>query len=344
MKLKGNLRLKAKSLKPPPSTKQVEHERSLWGPSPIPGATEAEDLLYLKGERFLMTLYGAALGVDTKGRVFKKALGDAPFPQPAGWGDLAKIFSAGGNPEKQMQAWEGVIDKLITSLLPQQTTQQTAQAWAVRSFLIGKVGEKATKGAWPTYESLLPTLDKRETETLQWTATRGAAHVTGIGDVARKALRDELTAGAMEKLGSGALQQRLFDKFSAMNRDWRRLVVTETAASIQNGTLASVDPADGWEVQWVAAAKACPFCSAMDGKRFKVVDPKSANRDGQTQVWVGKTNIGRFASKRDKDGNMRGPDEQWWPCLPAHPNCSCRWVLRRPKVVILGAKPAGALA
>lgn len=340
MKLHGKLFLKAKSLKPPPSSRQVEHERSLWGPSPIPGATEAEDLLYMVGERFFMALYGGALGLDTKGRQFKKALGDAPFAQPAGWGDLVKIFSAGGDPLKQMQAWEGVIDKLITNLLPQQTVQQTAQAWAVRSFLIGKVGEHA--GGWPTFETLLPTVDHREAEALKWIAARGAAHMTGITDVSRKMLREELTAGAMEKLSSGQFQQRLFDKFSAMNRDWRRVVVTETAASIQNGTLASIDPADGWEVQWTSAAKACPFCTAMDGKRFKIVDAKSGNKNGQTQVWVGKNNIGRSASKRDKDGNLRGPDELWWPCIPAHPSCSCRWVLRRPKVLLPGEKPVVA--
>jgi hypothetical protein len=80
----------------------------------------------------------------------------------------------------------------------------------------------------------------------------------------------------------------------------------------------------------------------MDGKRFKIVDAKSGKKNGQTQVWVGKNNIGRSASKRDKDGNLRGPDELWWPCIPAHPSCSCRWVLRRPKVVLPGEKPVVA--
>lgn len=332
----GRLLLKARVPALPPSGRQVEHERSLWGPSPIPGVTEAEDLLYLTGERFLMRLYGAAIGLDTKGRQFRKAVGDGPIPQPAGWGDLAKLFLAGGDPAKQVAAWESVVDKLLGALLPQATVQQTTQAWAVRTFLLGKLGDNATKGTWPDYRNLLPSLERRQVEVLSWTAARGAAHVQGIADLSRKALRDELTLAAMEKVSTKELQGRLYDRFSAMNRDWRRLAVTETAAAVQNAALASVNPKDGWEVQWVAAAKACPFCQKMDGRRFRIVDAKNPAKDGQTQVWVGKNNVGRSASKRDKDGNVRTVDELWWPCLPAHPACGCRWVLRRPKVELPG--------
>jgi hypothetical protein len=318
------------SLSTPPSSKQIEHEREAWGPNPIPGHTEAEDILYLHGERFLMELYAAAVGLNPKGVTFKKAIGDGPFKPPAGWGDIAKVYSAGGDPQKMVSAWEGVLDKLLPKLIPPTSTAQVAGAFAVRTVLLGKLGEKAGVGGWPTFESLLPTLERKEQEVLKWTFTRAAKHVTDITDGARVSLREELTFAAMEHLPQKKLQQRLFDKFSVQNRNWRRVVLTETAFSVQNARLASVDPKDGWEAVWTAGPKACPFCQKQAGKRFKLVEPGAAKND-QTDIWVGKNNVGRSSSPRDRDGNKRTADQLWHPCLPAHPHCVCQWTLVRTK-------------
>lgn len=319
---------------PPPTAKQVEveHERELWGPNPIPGHTEAEDLLYLHGERFLMVLYGAVFGVDTKGKQFKKALGDGPFKGPIGWGDLAKLYQAGGDPAKMVSAWEGVIDKLITQLIPATSTEQVAGAWAVRTVLLGKIGEKAATGSWPTFESLLPTLESREQDILHWTQQRALIYAKGMTEKARAAVRDEFVTAASEGLPAAKLQQRLFDRFSVQNRDWRRVVLTETAGAVQNARLASVDPADGWEAVWTAGPKACPFCKKQDGRRFKLIDPKDQLKaDGQNAIWVGKSNVGRASSLYRKDGTKRTPAELWWICIPAHPLCCCQWTLVRAK-------------
>lgn len=316
----------------PPSAKQIEHERELWGPNPLPGHTEAEDLLYLHGERFLMTLYAAAFGVDTKGLQFKKALGDDEFKAPVGWGDLAKLFKAGGDPAKLVSAWEGVLDKLLAQIIPATSTEQVAGAWAVRTVLLGKIGEKAASGSWPAYESLLPTLERKEQEVLAWNKARAAMYVTNLQDHARMAMRSELVTAAQEQIPVGRLQQRLFEKFSAQNRDWRRVAVTETAMGVQNARLASVDPKDGWEAVWTAGPKACPFCKKQDGKRFKLIDPKDATEaNGQTCVWPSKTNVGRSSSLRKKDGTKRSQEELWWPCLPCHPSCICQWTLVKGK-------------
>lgn len=312
-----------------PSPKQVEHEREMWGANPIPGHTETEDLLYLHGERFLMVLYGAVFGVDTKGRQFTKAIGDGPFKGPVGWGDLAKLFQAGGDPAKQVSAWEKVIDGLITQIIPPTTTEQVAGAWAVRTVLLGKIGEKVAQGSWPTFDSLLPTLEDKEAQILKWNKERAAMFVTEIKEKARLSLRKELTLAAMENLPPKKLQQRLFDQFSVQNRDWRRVVLTETAFAVQNARLGGVDPKDGWDAVWTASPKACPYCKKQDGKRFRLVDATAPNKDGDTQVWVGKNNVGRSSSPRKKDGTLRTKDELWWPSLPAHPNCVCQFTMSK---------------
>lgn len=315
----------------PPTAKQIEHERELWGPNPIPGHTEAEDLLYLHGERFLMVFYGGIFGVDTKGKQFTKALGDGPFKGPIGWGDLAKVYQAGGDPAKMVSAWEGVIDKLLGQIIPATSSEQVAGAWAVRTVLLGKIGEKAT-GGWPTFESLLPTLEDREQAILEWTQQRALIYAKGLTAKARQAVMDEFSAAAVEQLPVAKLQQRLFDKFSAQNRDWRRLALTETAAAVQNARIGGVDPKDGWEAIWTAGPKACPFCKKQDGRRFRIIDPKDAMKsDGKSEIWHGKSNIGRSSSLHKKDGTKRTPAELWWPSLPAHPHCICQWTLVRSK-------------
>ena len=327
--------LKAVGLKrtaPNPTAKQVEHERPFWGPNPNPGHTEAENLLYQFGERFLMGLYAAVFGVDTKGKQFKKALGDGPFNGPVGWGDLAKLYNAGGDPKAMVNAWEGILDKLLMQLIPPTSTEQVAGAWAVRTVLLGKIGEKAMGGGWPAYESLLPTLARREQEVMAWNAARAGMYLTNIKEKARMAVREELTTAAMEGLPQAKLQQRLFDKFSIQNRDWRRVTLTETAMAIQNAKLASVDPKDGWDAVWTSRPNACPYCADQDGKRFRIIDPKNAlTANDQTTVYVGKTNVGRSSSPFKKTGEKRTPAEMWHPCLPAHPNCCCQWTLVRAK-------------
>ena len=317
----------------PPTAKQMEHEREMWGPNPLgAGHTEAEDLLYLHGERFLMTLYSAVFGVDTAGKEFKKALGDGPFKGPVGWGDLAKLFNAGGDPKAQVDAWGSVLDKLLAQLIPATSTEQVAGAFAVRTVLLGKIGENATKGGWPTFESLLPTLERQEREHMAWVKERALLYAKGLTQKSRQAVMEEFVLAAQEQLPVGKLQQRLFDRFSVQNRDWRRLALTETANAVQNARLASVNPDDGWDAVWTAGPKACPFCKKQDGKRFRVIHPKDQDKvSGQNEVWVGKSNIGRSSSLHKKDGTKRTTSELWWACLGAHPHCVCQWTMVRAK-------------
>jgi hypothetical protein len=67
----------------------------------------------------------------------------------------------------------------------------------------------------------------------------------------------------------------------------------------------------------------------MYRRTFKIVAVDAPKKDGQKEVWPGKSNVGRSASPYRKDGTERKPDELWWPCIPAHPNCCCTWEIRK---------------
>lgn len=135
---------------------------------------------------------------------------------------------------------------------------------------------------------------------------------------------------AVVGVGGPSLQSKLLDQFGTLNRDWRRIAVTEAGEAQTMGLIASLP--HGTQVKRIEQyATACGFCKRIDGVVATVVDPATPDKDGETQVWVGKTNIGRSASPKKRVGNVlvaRDPNELWWlPAGLAHPHCRGRWLV-----------------
>ena len=75
---------------------------------------------------------------------------------------------------------------------------------------------------------------------------------------------------------------------------------------------------------------ACSWCKKIDGRLFKVVSPDDENKNGDTDIWVGKTNVGRSSSPRKQtpDGLVdRLPSELYWVAAGTqHPHCRGHWL------------------
>ncbi len=313
----------------PPTAAQVEAERPFWGPHPDPEIAYIEDQFWGVGEAFLRGLLSHALG--RRVRSLQKAFQPKP-PEVPGWGQIVDLFRSDLEPERLMDGWQAVIDRLVGALLPGDTQEQAAQALALRASLLHRAGERvAHPERFPSWGQALREAPSSAASTaMQWTKARAAEHMTNLTAEARHALLSTLSASREAGDGVGKLQQRLFDSFSGLNRDWRRVALTETALAVSNGAIASVDPAEGWLAEWKAVKNACPYCRAMAGRRFRVVPADASRKDGDTQIWVGKSNVGRSAHRWSrKEQRFRDRDEMWWPTIPAHPNCGCTWVLRR---------------
>ena len=166
---------------------------------------------------------------------------------------------------------------------------------------------------------------------MEWTKARALEGCRGLEAEAKGRLMTVLIQSKEAGEGTQGLGRRCFDACADMNRDWRRLALTETAAAHANGQLAAVDPEEGWEAVWVSATGACPWCAHWNGTVYRVVSPDAPRKDGATQIWVGKTNIGRSGAARTRDGRQRTLAELYWAAIPCHPNCSCSFVLRRIK-------------
>lgn len=246
--------------------------------------------------------------------------------------------------------WLMLCDWLIQRHLPDGVVSEMAEYLAVRAQLAGKVqAEMELRGdRWgaPDLSSLaelipseLGALPQRvltpvELAVVRIAKARAALHISDVADNARSVMRRLVVEHAQAMLlghkegTPERLRQRLFDGFGYLNRDFRRIAVTETGEACNAGFVAHMKP--GSRVRRVEAYRgACDFCRSIDGKVFTVVDPAAELKDGDKEVWVGKTNAGRSASPRKRVGGElvdREPHELWWCAAGVqHPHCRGAW-------------------
>lgn len=278
-------------------------------------------------------------------------------PRPAGdalrWTEgemaLARLYLETLPPnEFVLDDWLMLVDYLCNRYLSPTQVRTEAEWLAVRSTLMGRVQASmetiTEKQADKVIAALPSTVTEAETmfdwprverATLQYATARGAENVQKIADDARHRMRNviirhhEQDALRIEGAPGTSLQSDLHDQFATLNRDWRRVAVTEAGENANQGYIASLKP--GTFVKRMEHYKnACPFCRKIDGMVLEVVEPNAPNKDGWKQVWVGKNNVGRSAAPRKRVGTdliEREPHELYWPPAGlAHPNCRGRWL------------------
>lgn len=322
-----------------PTAAQIEHERSMWGDHPDPLHAWVENELYKVGLAFIRAFTGAILGRSNP------VIAKADVPKPPGWGDVMKLFDSPAPAEEQMSTWSSLVDTFAKHLLPGQSIAEQSAVWALRSNLLHVIGQRVkavtTPGAWDLYAHTLPPAGKG---VLDWTKVRGAQFITNMKEAAKKEALSVLVENRLAGGNHHDLSRALLEKMGRLNRDWRRIAITETAMAVANGQLATVADSGEWEAIWVAGPKACPSCRKMQNRAFRIVRPDFPNKDSETMTWPGLNNVGRSASPTRKDGTKRTKEEMWQPCQPLHPNCCCVWAIRRRLVSSVAKKAAAILA
>jgi len=330
------LRLVARKPGLAPTAAAVERERAMWGPNPDRRLGAIEEGFYQVGFQFLAHLYAAALGVKPPRQLRKAMMPNQssipPIPENE-WGAIARRYQAGGNPLALRDEWGQLIDRLVGRLFHQRTQEEASSALAIKAHWLGRARamSEAPAGEPEHWPEAVSRANKAELYALEWTKTRALEGCRDLAENARHGLMNVLISSREAGEGAGPLARRCFDTFAELNRDWRRLALTETAAAHANGQLAAVDPAEGWEAVWVTAAGACPWCQHWNGRVYQVVAADVPRKDGDTQIWVGKTNYGRSGAAKTRDGRARTAWELYWAAVPCHPNCSCTLSLRRIK-------------
>ena len=238
------------------------------------------------------------------------------------------------------------IEYVVNRYLPADDLRTEAEWLATKASLMGKVQANMEAAATPAQAdkilAALPSTVAAATGAFQFSpaqkaalefgAARCAENVRALADDVRHKMRQTIMQHAEEKMlgATGeALQTRLFDAFGQLNRDWRRIAVTEATDCQLNGFVASQKP--GTKIKRVEQYQnACSFCRKIDGKIVTVVSPDHPDKDWDNTVWIGKNNVGRSASPRKRVGNVLVPreDAEMWkiPSGAAHPHCRGRYV------------------
>ncbi len=283
-----------------------------------------------------------------------------PVPDPVGapppmrrWAPeelgIVKLYLESLAPEQfQLDDWMMLVDWIVQRYLPEDELRSEAEWLAVRANLMGRVQAnmaQVTEGQADKILAALPTTEAdavkkfgasgAEKAMMDYARTHAAEAVVQLSDTVRHRMRyaimDHLEAQRMKapEAPGASLEQRLSDEFATLNRDWRRIAITEAGeAQCQGMVLAQVPGARLKRVEQYRGA--CAFCRRIDGKVMEVVSPDDPDKDGETEIWAGKTNIGRSAAPRMRVGGMlveRPEDQRWWVAAGVqHPNCRGAWV------------------
>jgi hypothetical protein len=149
--------------------------------------------------------------------------------------------------------------------------------------------------------------------------------IVDLSNKIRKQIVSVIMDSYYNKTSNKELTSQLFDTFAELNRDWRRIVETETAYNFNVGyILAELEAKPDNEkyvfVEGISSANACNFCKDnIDGHTFVLLPdaPKSGDEveiegDIYIAIWPGKRNL--------------GPRATWRPAVISHPNCFCSFI------------------
>jgi hypothetical protein len=239
------------------------------------------------------------------------------------------------------------VDYVVQRYLPAEELKTEAQWLATRAVLMGKVqanldaklvtpqnADKILAALPSTPEAAASQFDlsKQQKSAMEFAEVRAGENVRALTDKARHQLRQTVMQQLELAETTGqlpSLETELFDDFASLNRDWRRIAVTEAGECQTQGFIASLKP--GTKVKRVEQYEtACAFCKRIHGRVATVVAADAPDKDGETMVWPGKNNIGRSAAPRKRVGDELVPrtEAELWhlPAGLAHPNCRGFWV------------------
>lgn len=231
-----------------------------------------------------------------------------------------------------------LVDYLIQKYLPASTEE--GEHLVVKANLLGRVQAHGVPEAMVARIAVaLPgtvadalrmfTYPQASKTILQYGWLHAGENIVAMGDSLRHQIKNTVLKHMAERIAGarpdeGKLQQELFDKFAVANRDWRRIALTEAGEMANQGFVASL-PAGIMVRRMEQYYGACAWCKKIDGHLFRVTTPDDPNKDGDKDIWVGKTNIGRSSSpykKTDEGLVPRTASELYWVAAGTqHPHC-----------------------
>lgn len=308
-------------------------------------------------ERGLMRLDGFRRELQAWAEGARHQADSEPLPRPAGsmerWTpaevQLVKLYLESLPPaDWTIDDHMMMVDYLTQRYMAPDDLRTEAEWLSTRASLMGRVQANMDKLDARQADIVLAALpatvheveidfkiSKRQRAALDFSRVRAAENVRKLGDDVRHKMRGVIAAHAERQalkipgVPGTSLQTELVDAFAPLNRDWRRIAVTEAGEAANQGLVATLR--SGARVKRLEHYRGtCGFCTKINGRVMEVVDPADPDKDGDTQIWSGKTNVGRSAAPRKRIGDAlveREPHELWWvPAGLVHPHCRGLWL------------------
>lgn len=299
-------------------------EHNIWAPHPEPLISFCEETWYVEVNSWLERIFEEAsqllLGEPLR---LQKAIDESYLES------LEKLIAFHFGKAKR-SAEAGVVRAHIAGLFRASEDEKEAvqdfgkpESWPETVAELARVIRK--KDVWHGKESY---------SRLQVAADFAADEITKISEDTRSGMRKLIYQAELNHWGPNLLERELYHNFRALQRDWRRIALTETASNSNNAYL--LRAGEGNYVTCPQVAGACRWCAAtLENKVFRIVtDPMADDRIedsyAERAVWIGKTNVGRYLSIRERGGRMREEDELWWVCCPGHPHCRHVFIKHNP--------------
>lgn len=190
-------------------------------------------------------------------------------------------------------------------------------------------------------------LTATEVHAIKFAIQYAGANVTNVSSKALTSIQNMVVEAIQTRMAPRQLASKMFTELaindsSVLNRDWERIAITEINRAANDGFIAS-QPVDSYVIG-DSHDDACQYClSLINLKIYRVTDdppeeyghlkPRSkkykelAHR-WDTEVWVGKSNIGRSLSPKKRVDGVLVPREHYelsTPTLHLHSGCRCRW-------------------
>ena len=319
---------------------------TIWTPVPNPWLTEHVEDVTRRLQAILVNLQDSLSKALFGERAQDLAKADVPWRR---WSDteFAEVrFRLEHKPtaDYTLDDWLMLVEWLIARYLPEGVIDTEAEYATVKAALLGKLQATMEHQATITPQvaamvDLVPTwfravpprvLRPVEVSILRIAKARTMDSLERVAADTKAKMKSIVIEHVQAQLlgqaqgTTQALQQRLFDEFGQINRDMRRIAVTEVGECVNQGVVAATP--HGSKLRRLEAYRgACEFCRSINGRVFTVVDPAAPDKDGANEVWLGKSNVGRSASPRRRVGNAlmeRAPNELWWPAAGLqHPHC-----------------------
>lgn len=298
------------------------HDHSVSEPTPYTALQELADLIHADVKHNLFSLYSQILSTWVRADLGKAEtlfkLNGKIFLNPKTgkyltkkeWDiikkDLSRAFGAiYGGSEESLTKQAIALGKVLQSMEPSARISTSFSEAGLPEYMRGLTQDKQFQYIVDAAEMMTGDL------------------IQDVTEKARKNIVKVIMQGYSDRITSKELEDRLFEEFDVMNRDWRRIAETETATNFNNGYLMGELKENGSSdapifMQGISGGGACPFCaSKVNDKLFVLLeeapttggDSIYVNNEEYTAIWPGKTNYGRKRA-------------EWWVAAGTqHPHC-----------------------